>query len=42
MLYNPMTNRRIPLDAVSFYTREARREQSRAFARAMDLVFGRR
>lgn len=42
MLYNPMTNRLIPPDAVDFFTREARREQSRAFARALGLVFGRR
>ncbi|WP_280950005.1 hypothetical protein [Zhengella mangrovi] len=42
MLYNPMTNRLIGPNAVEYYTREARREQTRAFAHALDRVFGRR
>lgn len=42
MLYNPMTNRRIEPDVVEFYTNAARREQSRAFAYAINRVFRRR
>ncbi len=42
MLYNPMTNRRIEPDVVELYIHAARREQSRAFARAIERVFRRR